>query len=356
MDDGLDGVPHEHGRIIDDGVIDAFGEVFLQLLHGGADVLGQFEGVGAGHLEDGDGDGGLVVQERFEAVAAGAQFDAGNVLEVGFLTVGTGLDDDVAEFLLGDEAAFDIHLQLKIDGRFDGLFADDAAGDLDVLFAHGGHDVAGREVPGGELGGIEPETHGVIAGAEDLDIAGARNARKDVLDLKGGVIAEVHLVVAAVGRVKVDDHGEVRGLLGGVDAKIADFLGQLGQSLRDAVLNLDLGLVDVGAELEGDGESHHAVARRLREHVKGAFDAVDRLFEGRGNGLGDGLGRGAGVGGLHHDGGRDDLGIFADGQPEHGDEPHHENGDGKHAGENRPFDEKVGEIHTGWLVWVVASG
>ena len=46
-----------------------------------ADVLGKLDGVRAGRLEDGDGDGRLVVQQRAQRVCRRAQFDAGDILE-----------------------------------------------------------------------------------------------------------------------------------------------------------------------------------------------------------------------------------------------------------------------------------
>ena len=130
-------------------------------------------------------------------------------------------------------------------------------------------------------------------------------------------------------------------LFGGGDAEAANFLRQFGQRLRDAVLDLDLGLINVGAELEGDGEGHDPVGRGLREHVERILDAVDGLLEGRGDGFGDGLGIGAGIGGAHDDGGRDDLGIFADGQAPHGEQADEEDDARQHAGEDGAADKEV---------------
>jgi len=64
MNHRFDRVPHKYRRVIDHGIIDALGEIFLQLFHGAADMLGEVERVGAGRLEDWQGDSGFVVQER----------------------------------------------------------------------------------------------------------------------------------------------------------------------------------------------------------------------------------------------------------------------------------------------------
>ncbi len=115
--------------------------------------------------------------------------------------------------------------------------------------------------------------------------------------------------------------------------------------MRDAVLNLYLRLVDIGSQLKCDYQGHHAIGGGLREHVERVFDAVDGLLQGSGDGLGDRFRICAGVRGLHHDGGRHDLGIFADGQAPHGDEADDENESREHAREDRAPDEELGKVH-----------
>ena len=78
--------------------------------------------------------------------------------------------------------------------------------------------------------------------------------REHVLDLEHGVVAQVDDVVALVGRDEVHHHREVGRALDGGDAELAHFLRQPGQRLADPVLHLHLRQVDVGADLEGDGE------------------------------------------------------------------------------------------------------
>ena len=75
-------------------------------------------------------------------------------------------------------------------------------------------------------------------------------------------------------------------LFDGGDAELAHLLRQAGQRLAHAVLHLHLRQVDVGADLEGDGEREHAVRGGLRRHVEHVLDAVDLLLERRRDGLG----------------------------------------------------------------------
>jgi len=83
----------------------------------------------------------------------------------------------------------------------------------------------------------------------------------------------------------------------------------------------------------------------LRKHVKGVFDAVDSLLERRCDGFGDGLGIGAGIGRADDNCGRNNLGIFTDGEAAHREQSQEENDRRKDTGENRAAYEKGGEVH-----------
>ena len=148
----------------------------------------------------------------------------------------------------------------------------------------------------------------------------------------------------------MDHQRQVRRLLGRGHAQPAHFFGQLGQRLRNAVLHLDLRQVDIGAELESYRQRHHAVRCRLREHIEGMFNTVDRLLERRRDSLSDGLRIRARIGSPHDDSGRNNLRIFADRQSPHRDHAHQENPCRKDARENRAADEKVCEFHIVSLV------
>ncbi len=259
----FDRVPHENGWVIHHCVVNAFGEVFLQFFHRVTDILGKLDGIGSRQLKDRHGNGSLVIEQRAQRVARRAQFDAGDVPEQDLFAIRTGLDDDLTEFLLRNQPALGVDLQLEVDRPADGLLANGAGGNLDVLFADGVDHVAGGQVPGGNLVRVEPDPHRVITRAEELDVARARDAGQGVLDLEGGVVSQIDLVVAAIGGEQMNHHGQVGRLLGGRDAQLSDFFGQLGQRLRDAVLHLHLGFVNVGSQLERDGQRHHAVRGRL---------------------------------------------------------------------------------------------
>ena len=99
--------------------------------------------------------------------------------------------------------------ELEGAGGLHGRLVEHAGGDLGVFGLEGGDDLAGGEAAGGDLFGVEPDAHGVVAGADDVDVADAGCAGEDVLDLQGGVVGEVELVARVLRRVEVHDHHEV---------------------------------------------------------------------------------------------------------------------------------------------------
>jgi len=200
VNDGLDGMPHEHGRIIDDRKIDALGKILFQFLHGVTDIGGKLQGVGAGQLEDGNRHRRFIIQQRAQRVTVRADLHAGHVLQKSFLSVGADLDNDLAEFLGGCEAALGVDLQFKIGRLLDWLLANRARRNLHVLLADGGHDVAGRQVAFRDLVRLQPDAHRVIARTKHLHAARAGNARQHILDLQSGVIAQINVVIHSVGR------------------------------------------------------------------------------------------------------------------------------------------------------------
>ena len=210
MDHRFDGLLHEARRVIDDPVVDAVRKVLLDLLHRLAHVVRQRDGVRLRRLEDGDRHRRLVVEQAAQCVLAGAQLDASDVLQMQHAAVGRGGDDDVAEFLFGHQPALRIHRQLKVGVLRCRRCAHHARRDLLVLLADRARHIARGEVARRELLRIEPDAHRVIAGAEYEHLPHAGNALQRVLDVKYGVVAQVQLVIAAVGRDDMHDHRQVR--------------------------------------------------------------------------------------------------------------------------------------------------
>ena len=133
-----DAVPHVDGRVVDDPVLHALGEVLLELLHRRAHGGRQLQRVRARRLEDADAHGVLVVQQRAERVVAGGELEPGHVPEPGDLAVGAGLEDDLAELLLVEQPAPRVHAELVVHRHGHRRGAHHAGRDLHVLLPDGG--------------------------------------------------------------------------------------------------------------------------------------------------------------------------------------------------------------------------
>ena len=315
MDHGFDRRAHELRRVVLDAVFHALREVFFQFVHLGAHVGRQLQRVGIRCLENTHADGRIIVQQRTQRVAVGAHFHARHVLQVRHGAVRIGAHDDGAKFLGRLQTALSIDGQLEV-RVFCRRGADDTCGHLHVLLADGVDDVIGRHAARRHFLRVEPDAHGVVTRAKDLDVAHAGQARQLVLDVEHGVVTQVHVVIALVRRHQMHHHGQVGRRLDGRHADLAHFLGQARQGALHTVLHLRLGLLDVGADLEGHGQHHRAVGRVLRGHVEHVLDAVDLLFERRGDGFGDHFRVSTRILRAHHHGWRHDVGIFGDGQAE----------------------------------------
>ncbi len=213
------------------------------------------------------------------------------------------------------------------------------------MAAQGADDVLDSEAAGRGLVGVDPDPHGIVAGAAGGDVAHARQAQQAVVHLQGRIVGDVLRIQGVVGRVKMDGQEHVRGALAHRDAGGLDLLGQVRQGGGDPVLHQDLGLIEIGPQPEGDGDGHVTVAGGLRGHVEHVLHAVDLLLDGGGDGLGDRLGRGAGIGGVHRHRRRRDLGVLGDRQTGIGDQPDQGDEDGDHRREHRPVDKEVGQLH-----------
>ena len=148
---------------------------------------------------------------------------------------------------------------------------------------------------GGHLLRIEPQPHAVIALADVGDVAHAFQPRKFVFELDRGVVAQIQIVAAAVGREQIDDHQHAGRFLFHRHAAALHQVGQNRLGQRHAVLHQHLGHVQIDAVLERHRQHVVAVVGALGRHVQHVFDADHLLLDRRGDGIGHHLGIGAGI-------------------------------------------------------------
>ena len=343
------------------------------------DPLGGGQGIRSGLLEESDGDPLLAVEPTADVVAPRPQLRPADVTEAhdrlprgGQIMPGAdatggdgrgarrerarGLDDHVLEGCRIGEPSGRGHRHLEVEAEGGRWLADPPGGHLDILLAQGAHDIGGREPAAGELAGIEPHPQGVVAGPEKLDVPHPLDARQRILHLEKRVIGNEQLIEPLPRREEIHAQEDARRLLPRRHPLPAGFLGELRQRHRHPVLRQHLGLVDVGAELEGDVDRRLAVAGALRRQIEHPLDAVDLLLDRRGDRLGDDLRPSAGIERGDGDRGRGDIRILPD---RHADQRHAADEEDHHredGGEDGPVDEELREHAATVIPWRAGPG
>ena len=116
--------------------------------------------------------------------------------------------------------------------------------------------------------GIDPDPHRIVAAAEQPHVADTVDPGQPVAHLGQRVVGDIAAIERIVGRDEVHDHQEVGRGLARDDAEPLHVLGQARHRDRDAVLHQHLRRIEVGADLEGDGDRDVAVAGRLRRSCR----------------------------------------------------------------------------------------
>ncbi len=311
-DDFVDGVA-DNGRGIEcNDVVQARGEGLGELQESCLGFLIDFECVGVGELLDADTDGRLAGELEVRGVVFGADLGASNVLELDDAG-GAVFENDVVELFGRAEATDGIDGDLEVLRTVDGRGTDCAGGDFYVLLLECVDDVGRGELASGELGGIKPQTHGVLADAEDLHVAYAGDALERIFDVEVDVVGDEVLRVAVVVREEAGGEDEVRVRLGDGDAGVLNRLRKHTLGAGDAVLNVDGSDVEVVAGLEGDGDGTDAAVGAGRGDVTHALDAVDLFFKNSGDVVLYGLGVGTDVGAGDRDLWRSERGVQRNG-------------------------------------------
>ena len=340
MDGGEHGGRGVEGQLVGHAVREVVGE-FLDL---GLHQIGGFETVGAGGEGDAYARGGMTVVVGGDAVEFRAHGHAGHVADEHALTVLRHLEQHVLEF--GGVAQEALSLDDDVEGLVvlaaDDVGAELTGGNFHVLGRDGAAHVGRRELVLGELVGIEPDAHDVLA-AEHLHRAHALRTADFILDVGADVVGEVDVFLTVVRRVQGDDHEHVVVALGHRHAVALHGGRQLRLHLLHLVLHLHVGHVGIGAHLEGEGDGGHAggVGRRL--HVDQVVDAGHVLFDDLRDGLVHGGGGSARVTRVDEYGRRGHFRVLRYGHGEDGQHTEKHGDDGQHPCEYGVMDEKAGK-------------
>ena len=181
-------------------------ELLFHLRKGLAQGIHRGDGVGVGRLVNTHGRCGASVDSGGHGVALGAELYLGNIAQAhGFRTLLLLAHDDVAELLQVRAAALvaDGVGELLTAGH--GLGTHGTAGVDGVLLLDGIRHLADGDVLLRHLGGIQPNTHRVLA-AEHLHLAHAFHALESLHHVDVGVARQVNGVEGLIGGVQLINH------------------------------------------------------------------------------------------------------------------------------------------------------
>jgi hypothetical protein len=179
-----------------------------------------------------------------------------------------------------------------------------------------------------------------LAGAGNIYVADARQARQLVPNADGGVVGEIKTVVAIVGRRQSHEQQDCRRLLLHGDALRLDCIRQRRERGRHAILHQHLRDIEIGADIERDRERVAAVTRARRLHVDHVLDAVHLLLDRQSDGIHERAGAGARIGSRHLHRRRYDVRVLRDRQAIERDRADQNHQNGEDVRENRTLNEK----------------
>ena len=327
------------GRIDDRRTAHAVGKPFRQPPDGRLHAVAYVHGIAARLLIDDQQRGRLFAEGRSDAVGLAAQRHVGHVAQKDLLAGGGGLHDDRRELLgRGDLARHGD--RISIGSPFGRRLGAELAGRVDAaLREHGRPQFVERHVVVVQQIGLDPDAHGIFAGAHDRDLAHAVDFEQLVLKIDVSVVREEFVVVTAVA-VQREDHQKTRHRLLRHHALRDDRRGKQCGRGGDVVLREDRIQIGIGTHVEDYLQHHRTVVGTRRLHVEHVAHAHHALRHGRGHGVVDRLRVGSAVTGGHFHDGRRNVGILFDRKIENRNRAQQHDRQGDADGEDRPADEK----------------
>ena len=271
-----------------------------------------------GLQEDADQRRLLAVDAADKVIVLAAQLNARHIAQAHRAAIRVGAHDDLFKLArlrhapaCGDGVDQFLPFSRGTAGlAYGGRLPDLARSELGVLLVDRTREVGSGEFELCQPVRLDPHPHRVILRAENLHVGGARHTLQAIEHIERDVVRDEQTVVAVIGRIKRQHLQERRRPLLHRHALAAHLGRQARLSLLDTVVDVERGLVDVGADIKRHLNLHHALRGRGRTHVEHFLDAVDLVFQRRSDSLLQHLGRRAGVDRLHRHHRRGDLRVL----------------------------------------------
>ncbi len=283
----------------------------------------------------------MVVVFGFKRIILAAYLHPGDIAKAYLGAVFVDAQQNIAELLGGLQSRLDDDAGVDFLSGRRRRAAELAGGNLRVLAAYREHHVFTGHRIGGQLLGVQPNTHRILR-AEQLNGAHAIDATERFANVCGHIVGNVVLIHAVVTGHKADDHQKARRGFVHANPLLLDFLRQQRHGPLQLILHLYLGYVGVGASFEGNGDLTAAAGITHRLHIFHVVDAGDVLLDDLDHRVFNGLRRSAGVVGADRHRGRCHLRVLSHRQAHNGDDSGEHDDDRNHPGEYRPINKKAG--------------
>ena len=198
MNDLLDGIANEGGRIEGDGPSNVGRERRRGTGHFLAHRCHRIQGVGARLQVHENQRGGTTVESADQVIALRTQFDPGDILQADQRSLWGGTQDDL--LVIGDfrQPATGQHRYGHLHFATGRSLPHCARGEHGVLVAQCGCHIGHGHSLEGQTIWVDPDPHRVVFAAKHRGIAHARNALDAVEEVDRGVVAQEQVVVGAV--------------------------------------------------------------------------------------------------------------------------------------------------------------
>ena len=265
-------------------------------------------------LQDRDTHRGMPVVDQVRAVVLRSQFGPAHILEPDQGSVSIRLENNVFELRRLAEPANGAHADLKLLSGLDWRLSYLAGSDFHILLLQGVHHVAGGEAATCHANRIQPQTHRVLAFAEDDDVGNSGHSLQRVFHVHVQVVAHEQRIVAVVRRVNAGAENEVARRLGDRDAGGFDRVRETSLGGVHPVLNVHGGQIGIAIEFEGRDNVAGTIVAAVGGHVLHSLRAVDLLLQRNGDRRLHCLCAGANVPAAHGDLRRREVGELRDRQ------------------------------------------
>lgn len=326
----IDGVLNVSSRVVRNAQLHARRQL---LLNGGklfAYLFDDVQRIGGGKNPDTHEGSGFAIEADILIVVFGAQLDVSDFAQANHHTVFL-LDDHLLEIFRRAQ----VGVGDQVHGNHGALGAAERR-QIVVLGKHIAH-VGGRDAAGRHLVGLEPDTHGKRAIAQNVGALHAADRAQPGLHHAREVVSNL-IFVEVLGR-KANVHcGKFLVCRLQIDYRYLRLRRQVVLHLVDLGLNLGQGRVGIVVQLQVDNNRAQAL-RAVRLHVVDSVGAGDHTLQGRGDETAHQVGIGSHIHGCDLDDGNVAARVLPHAQRAHSLETSNQNDEVHHHRQNRTLNE-----------------